>query len=133
MNDLDTEYFNNNFFDIRKHRPQKGQILAQYRAVAHFVDGWVKRNLINVLLTNKVGAKTAQKVMRNMCCATEEDSINIPLQMAKDLAEGMTVEEVAAKEYRMVVQYNYWTKKECVPEDDPHWLTIDIVNNQSIT
>src|SRR4051812_8079661 len=125
------EEFEAKFFDIRKHKPKPGQILAQYRAVAHFVDDWVKRNVIKVL-QGEAGAETAQKVLHNMCGALEEDSIRVPLEMAKDLAAGMSVDEVAKKEYRMIIQYNYWTERDNVPKDDPHWLTIDIINTDDI-
>jgi len=96
------------------------------------VDDWVKRNLINIIQSNNVGAETSQKVMRNMCGAIEEDSIRVPLEMAKDLADGMSVDEVAKKEYRMIVEYNFWTKKENVPTDDPHWSVIKILNSNDI-
>ncbi len=126
------EYFEKYFFDVRKHKPKKGQILAQYRAVADFVDGWVKRNLINLLMSNPAGAETVQKVMRNMCGALEEDSIRVPLEMAKDLASGMTADEVAKKDYKMIIEYNFWTERDCVPKDDPHWSTIEILNSEDI-
>jgi hypothetical protein len=126
------DWFNANFFDIRKHKPKKGQILAQYRAVAYFVDDWVKRNVINIIKDNAVGAETAQKVMHNMCGALEEDSIRVPLEMAKDLALGMSVDEVAKKEYRMIIQYSFWTERENVPKDDPHWFVIQMLNTDDI-
>lgn len=121
--------FKDKFFDIRKHKPERGQILAQYRAVAYFVDGWVKRNVISILEKNEAGAETVRKVMRNLVCAVEEDSIRIPFEMAKDLSSGMSKDEVAKKEYKMIVEYNYWTARENVPDDDPHWFTIDILNS----
>ena len=124
------EEFESKFLDIRKHKPLKGQVLAQYRAVAHFVDDWVKRNVIKMLKDNSTGAETAQRVMLNMVCAIEEDSIRVPLEMAKDLAAGMSEDDVANKEYKLIVEYNYWTNKENIPDDDPHWFTIDILNNK---
>ena len=64
-----------------------------------------------------------------MVGALEEDSIRVLLQMTEDLIAGMSVDEVAEKDYKMVVEYNYWTSKECVPTDDPHWSVINILND----
>ena len=36
-------YFEANFFDVRKHKPQKGQVMARYTAIAHLQDGQLKR------------------------------------------------------------------------------------------
>lgn len=129
---MDKEWFEKNFFDIRRNKPQKGQCLAQFRAVADFVDGWVKQNVIDLLRNHKAGAESAMKVMRNMCCCTEVDSIKIPLEMSKDLIGGMTPEQVAEKDYRMVVEYHYWTAPENVPMDDPHWTIISVINTDEL-
>jgi hypothetical protein len=131
MREWSKEWFETKFFDIRKHRPKKGQVLARYRATADFVDAWVKRNVITLLSTGEAGAESARAVLRNMCGAIEVDSIKVALEMAKDLRT-MTVEEVAAKDYRMVVEYNYWTEKENIPENDPHWTTINLLNKDEI-
>ena len=130
MSEWTDDWFNANFFDIRKHKPKKGQILAQFRAVAFFIDGWVKRNVINILKDNTVGAETAQTIMRNLCVALEEDSIRVPLEMAQDLVLGMSADGVAKKEYRMIVQYSFWTERENVPKDDLHWFVIEILSRQ---
>jgi hypothetical protein len=44
----------------------------------------------------------------------------------------MNEEEVIEKEYKMVVEYNYWTEKDNVPDDDPHWFTIDILTPDNV-
>lgn len=131
-NNWTAEWFEENFFDIRQHRPKKGQCLAQYRAVAYFVDGWVKRNVINVLKENTCGAESVHKVMKKMVGAEDMDAILVPFEMTRDLIAGMSDEEVAKKEYRMLICYNYWTKKENVPTDDLHWSVINILNTEDI-
>jgi hypothetical protein len=129
--EMELEWFQQNFFDIRKHKPQKGQCLAQFRAVADFVDGWVKQNVVELLVSNEVGAEGATKVLRNMCCATEIDSIRVPLAICRDLMKGMSEEQVLAKDYKMVVEQYYWTKAGNVPADNPHWAIINLINKDS--
>lgn len=130
LNRWSEEDFESKFFDIRKHKPKSGQILAIYKAVAYFVDGWVKQNIISILKKNDM--ETVQKVMRNLVCATEEDSLRIPSEVAKDLSSGMSEEEVLKKEYKMIVEYSYWTERNNVPTDDPHWFVIDILNTDEL-
>lgn len=124
--ELTQEYFEANFFDIRQHGPKKGQVLAQFRACAAFVDGWVKENVVTMLKDNKAGAESAHKVMRNMVGATEYDSIKVLLAITEDLMAGLDVDTILKKEYDMVIEYYYWATKECVPVDDPHWKTITL-------
>lgn len=130
--EMELEWFEQNFFDIRKHKPQKGQCLAQFRAVADFVDGWVKQNVLELLVTNAVGAESARKVLKNMCAATEIDSIRVPLAMCRDLMKGMSEAEVLLKDYKMVIEQYYWTKQENVPTDDAHWSIISILNTDEL-
>lgn len=118
--------FEDYFFDVRKHTPQHGQIMARYSAVAEFIDGQMKRDVIELLL--KEGkAEAAAKVMRKLGCAAEADSYRIPRQMAEDLLHGETVEQVAQKPYRYTLEAFYYTRKEYVPLD-PHWTIIGILN-----
>ena len=124
--ELTDENFSEHFFDVRKHpKPEKGQILAKWRATADFVDGWVKKNVLELLATNKMGAESAQKIMTNLVGAIEKDSITVCKEMAQDLLSDMTVEAILEKPYRFIIELFYWTKKEYVPKDNPHWTTID--------
>lgn len=125
--EINDQNFAEHFLDIRKHGPKKGQILVCFTAIADFVDGWVKRNVIDLLFKNDTGAESARKVMRNLVCSTEIDSIRIPKQICEDLLKGMTTEEVAAKPYKMQIEHFYWTKPENLPQD-PHWSAISILN-----
>lgn len=122
-------WFKERFFDTREYGPKKGQVLSRYRAVAHFVDAWVKRNVINMLINNKVGAENSLKVLRKMCGVTEPDAIRVALEMSDDLVAGMTVEEVTQKEYKMIIEFFFWTQPEYIP-DDPHWSKIDILESK---
>ena len=122
-------WFKDRFFDVREHKPQKGQVLSRYRAVAHFVDAWVKRNVINMLVSNPVGAESAVKVLHKMCGATEADALRVALEMSDDLIGGMTEDEVAAAEYKMIIEFFFWVEPQYVP-DDPHWSKIELLNSE---
>ena len=122
------KWFAENFFDVRKHKPLKGQVLTRYRATAHFVDAWVKRNVIDMLMKNKQsGAETAIKVLKNMCGAVYEDALRVCLNITDDLLAGKTVDEVAATEYKMIIEFFFWTNPENVP-DDIHWSKIELLD-----
>jgi hypothetical protein len=118
------EYF---FKADGNYKPEKGQVLARFQAAADFVDGWMKRNIIQMLCENKRGADTSLRVMRKLVNATEKDAVKVLLEMANDLKNGLSVDEVADKPYRFVMEQFYWTKKEYVP-DDLHWDIIECVD-----
>jgi hypothetical protein len=121
---IDQADFSKYFFDIKKHGPKPGQVLARWQAIAYFVDGWLKRNVID-LLQKDGGGDSSVKVMRNLVGCVERDSYRVPLEMAKDLLT-MTNDEVANKEYKMHIEYFYWTERKYIP-DDPHWTCINII------
>jgi len=122
---IDESNFDEYFFDVRKHAPKAGQVLAKYRAVACFCDGQQKRDLIQLLKEDK--AKEAALVMRKIHFAKEPDCYRVCREMCEDLASGMSDEEVAAKEYEYVLEAFYYTQRECVPKNDPHWETIQLL------
>ncbi len=122
--------FEEYFFDVRKNSPQKGQIMACYTACADFVDTNYKRHMIGLLKMDK--AVPATKLMKNFHGATELGSIQISLEMAEDLYSGMSDDEVAAKAYPLVVEYFFYTMKEYIPVDDPHWSSISLRNLDDI-
>jgi hypothetical protein len=123
--------FSKYFFPVNEHAPQKGQVMARWRATADFVDGWVKRNVIELLCTSKAGAQTAARVMKKIVMATDKDGIRVLREMAQDLVDGKTLDEVAEKPYKFTIEQFYWTQKEHVPED-PHWDIISIVDVRGV-
>jgi hypothetical protein len=121
------ENFDEYFHDVRQHEPEQGQIMACYSAVAYFVDGNQKRNMMDLLqYTNKM--IPAVQVMKKCFCASELDSYRVPREMAEDLLSGMSRDQVAKKEYKFTVEMFFYTRPEYVPQDDPHWTTISILN-----
>ena len=117
--------FSEYFHDVRKHRPQKGQILASWRASADFIDGWVKREVIDQLNTSEVGAESAVKIMRKLVGAIEKDAILVCLGIAEDLLSKMSMDAILKKPYHFTIEQFYWTMPEYVP-DDPHWTTTKV-------
>ncbi len=124
---IDSSNFNQYFFDVRNHQPARGQVMARYAAMAEFIDGDLKRDMIDMLCLHEQ-TEPVVKLMRKLGCATESDSVTVPLYMARDLLSGMSPEEVAKKPYRFVCEAFFYTKKEYIPLDDPHWSVISLHN-----
>jgi hypothetical protein len=124
---IDESNFDSYFFDVRMNKPQHGQVMARYRAVADFVDGRLKKDIID-LIYNKDKAEAATRVLQKLGCATERDSIRVCKEIAVDFIMGMTPEQVENKVYNFVVEVFYYTMAEYVPKDDPHWSIINLHN-----
>ena len=125
--EITDENFEEFFFDVRKHKPKKGQVLARYMAVADLVDSIEKRDIIELLRkTNKV--IPTSNVMKKLLHACELDSYSVPRRIVEDLIRGMSVDIVAEKPYRYKVEIYFYTKPEHIPKDDPHWNCISLLN-----
>jgi hypothetical protein len=124
---IDESNFSEYFFDVRQNTPQRGQVMARYSAGAEFVDGRLKQDIID-LVRNKDKAAAASRVMRKLGCATEADSFRIPREIAEDLLSGMTAEQVEQKAYKYTIEAFYYTEKQHIPLDDPHWSVISLSN-----
>jgi hypothetical protein len=129
------ENFSSIFTDVRKNKkPEKDQVLVSWRAAGDFEGGWVKKNVLEILLTNESGAEPAIRVMKNVVGAIEKDAIRICKEMVEDFVNGMSEEDIMDKPYRFVLEQFYWVKPEYVPIDDPHWTvikTVDLTNFSS--
>lgn len=122
---IDESNFDQYFFDTRKHAPKPGQVLAKFRAIATFGDGPHKHDVIRLLKIDK--AQQAAMVMRKIHHAREPDCYRVCREICEDLASGMTDLQVAEKEYEYVLEAFYYTKREYVPKNDPHWETIQLL------
>ena len=118
--------FEEYFFDVRRFKPKKGQIMARYAAVAEFIDGAMKLNIIDLLKKDKAIAAT--QVMRKCGCATERDSVRVCKEICADMLSGMTDQEIEQKIYKYKMEVFYYTEQSNVPLDDPHWSVISIRN-----
>lgn len=123
--EINKSNFHQYFFDIRQNRPQAGQIMARFKAAAIFGEGPEKLHLIQALKMGK--AKQAAMVMRKLHLAKEPDCYRVCREMCEDLLHGKTEEEVVKKDYHYVLEAFYYTKKEYVPKNDPHWETIQLL------
>jgi hypothetical protein len=99
--------------------------LAKFAAVALFGNGPEKRHLIEVLKSGK--AEAAAMVMRKFHCAKEPDCYRVCQEICEDLISGMSEDEVAEKDYQFILEVFYYTKREYVPKNDPHWETINVL------
>jgi hypothetical protein len=124
---IDDSNFDEYFHDVRKTSPQEGEVMVCYSQSAEFVEGTEKRHMIQLLkMDGKI--EPATQVMRKLLFACDKDAIRVPKEMLKDMVAGMTDDEVAEKPYDYTVEMYFYTKPEYLPEDDPHWTQITIVN-----
>jgi hypothetical protein len=124
---IDDKNFKSYFRDVRNNAIQKGEIIAKYTSFAEFVEGNEKKQILHLIQnTDKMNATT--QVMRKLLFASELDAYKVPLAMAKDLAEGLSEEEVLKKPYKYKLEMFFYAKAEHVPKDDPHWSIISVIN-----
>lgn len=123
--EITAENFNDYFFDVRRHKPKPGQIMAKFQAVAAFGPGQPKKDIIQLLKIDK--AYQATQVMNRIHCARVPDCYRICREIAEDLISGMSEAEVENKEYEFVLEACYYTNRECVPKNDLHWETLQLL------
>jgi hypothetical protein len=124
---IDEKNFKDHFKDVRNNAIQKGEIMAKYTSYAEFVDGNEKKQIL-YLVKNTDKMHATSQVMRKLLFASELDAFRVPREMAEDLANGMSEEEVLNKPYKYKLEMFFYTKSENVPKDDPHWSIISIIN-----
>lgn len=120
---IDETNFGEHFHDVRFNRPKPGQVLARFSAVADFVDGPQKRDVIDLLKRDKAFQATA--VMRKLHHAKEPDCYRVCREICEDLMT-MSEEEVEKKPYPFILEMFFYTKKELVPKNK-HWETIQLL------
>jgi hypothetical protein len=124
---IDKTNFAKYFRPVNQSKPEKGDCIALFTAVAELVDGFEKKQMIE-LLKQECTAKAVATMMKKLCYAKEPDNYRIPQVMANDLLLGMTDEQIMAKPYEYIIELFYYTKPQHVPENDPNWKIVDIVN-----
>jgi hypothetical protein len=127
MTEITSENFNEYFFDIRRHKPQKGQVIACFRAICQLINNEEKRFLIQ-LLQRPDSARSITTMMTKVFNASKHSSWSLPIEMGNDLLGGMSVDEVAKKEYEFEGEFYYYTMPDYIPKDDPHWEIVKIVD-----
>ena len=126
VEEINKTNFHQFFFDARRHRPKAGQIMARFKAAAVFGEGIEKVHLLQALKNGK--AKGAAMVMRKLNLAREPDCYRVCREICEDFLKGMSEEEIIKKDYHFVLEAFYYTKKEYVPKNDPHWETIQLLS-----
>jgi lipopolysaccharide export LptBFGC system permease protein LptF len=121
---IDERNFDQYFFDVRKHRPKKGQVMAKFTAMAKFVAGREKRDIIMLLKMDK--AYQASQVMKKIHGASEPYCYKVCREMCEDLLR-MSEKEVEEKPYQFVVEYFFYTQREYVPKEDPRWELLPMI------
>jgi len=126
--EINDDNFYDYFKDVRISTPEKGDVMAQYTSAAEFVNGDEKKQIISLLTSTENKMEATAQVMRKLLFASELDSYRVPRQMAEDLVSGLSLDEVAEKPYKYVIEMFFYTKPENIPKDDPHWSMISVLN-----
>jgi hypothetical protein len=123
INDSNFDQF---FHCIKKNGPKHGQIMARFISKAELIAGEEKGYLIDLLVTNPMGAEMGVQVARKAFDAQESEAIKLCKSIAKDLVNGMTKQQVMEKAYSYTLEKFFWTEEKYVPKDDPHWQVIKV-------
>jgi len=125
---IDESNFKEYFFDVREHPPKPDQVMACFEAIAEFVDGNLKRDIIQLLMYNDSGAEKSANLIHKIGGAKWEDAVRIVREMAEDLSSGMRPIEVTEKPYEYRYHQFFYTEKQYVPDNDPHWWSTSLVD-----
>lgn len=123
--EITSENFKEYFFDVQQNRPKPGQIMAKFTAVAEFVGEGAKKDMIYLMTLDK--SHQAAMVMRKIHGAKEPDCYRICREIAEDMLAGKSEQEIIDKPYEFVVELFFYTQREYVPKNDPHWETIQLM------
>lgn len=124
---IDETNFDQYFLDVRKEKPQKGQVMACYTAMAELVDERLKSDLVYLLSqTNKV--RQCVLLLKKLVWADEKDAIRVCREIAEDVNGGLTMKEIAEKSYKFLMRAHYYVKPEYIPKDDPHWSYSELID-----
>jgi|694.fasta_scaffold00614_67 hypothetical protein len=127
---IDESNFSEYFKDVSlKYKPSKDEVIACYTTKAKFGPGDLKKDVINALENN---AYSALAIIQKMAKARWIDSVKVLKEILHDRLSGMSVDEVENKEYEYIAEFFYYTKKEYIPKDDPHWSTLKTYNSEDL-
>jgi hypothetical protein len=132
MEEINESNFSQYFKDVRTNPMSKGDVIAQYTAMAEFIDGLEKRQIMSLLKDTEQKMEATAQVMRRLLFASELDSYRVPRMMAEDMISGASEQEVAEKPYKYKLEMFFYAKPEYVPKDDPHWSIISILNSADV-
>ena len=129
---IDESNFDEYFFDVQKHKPKPGQVLVCYDAIAEFIDGNLKRDVIQLLLQNDKAGETAPRLMQKLAGSVLDDSTKVIREILQDLIDGMPIDDVADKPYEFHCQHFFYTEKQYIPKNDPHWWSTSLIDVREV-
>lgn len=125
---IDESNFDKYFRDVKTSSPQKGDVMAVYRASAELTAGQLKEQIVNSLCSEDIGARKAVQLAVKLARTSRKEAIKLVKQICSDLYGGMPKGDVIAKSYRYIFEMFFYTKKDYVPTDDKHWEVITFNN-----
>lgn len=117
-----------NFCDIKDRGPKPEEILARFITFAELLEGDYKETIYNLLCDNVDGANLSCKLLKEQIHASGESSISLLLEMAKDIKDGISKEEIFKKPYKFVFERFFYVEEQYVPKDDQRWQVISLIN-----
>jgi hypothetical protein len=125
---IDETNFHEYFRDTSTNRPEAGDVMVFYKSFAELQTGDLKSQMIDSLYEDKIGAQKAIQIFVKLGKASHQEALKVVKEMCADLHGGMTKDQVLEKPYKFYLQLSFYTKKEYVPVDNPHWELIPIKN-----
>jgi hypothetical protein len=125
---IDETNFEQYFRETSKNKPEPGDVLAFYKSMAELTEGDLKSQMINALFHEKIGAQKAIQLFVKMGKVEHKQAVLVVKEMCQDLLNGISQDEVLKKSYKFFLQLSFYTKKEYVPTDNPHWEVITLKN-----
>lgn len=125
---IDESNFDQYFKEVAFHKPEKGQCMVAYRAMAELLAGDIKKDIIDLLCVEEIGAKQAIEHAVKRCKTNYKEATKLVTEICQDLHAGMKKDLVLAKTYEYMLEIFYYTKPSYVPKNDIHWEIITIKN-----
>lgn len=125
---IDESNFDLYFRDVKSNKPQRGDVMAVFRATAELADGNLKQQIIESLCAEEIGAKKATQLMMKIGQTNRKEALRVVKCICADLFGGMPKSSVAAKSYKYGFEMFFYTKKEYIPQNDPHWDVVTMKN-----
>jgi hypothetical protein len=124
---IDDSNFEQYFKDASKHRPEKGECLAIFKSMAELVNGDIKQEVILAVTTNEYGGQGAVQTLMKKCNMSYKEALRVCKEICQDCTT-LSEQEVLDKPYKFLFEKQYYTHKDFVPKDNPHWQVVGLKN-----
>lgn len=124
---IDDDNFSEYFKDVSSHKPERGECLAIFRSMAELVNGEIKQDVLQAVTTNMYGGQGAVQTLIKKCNMSYKEALRVCKEICQDRLN-MSDDEVLEKPYKFLFEKQYYTKKEYVPKDSPHWEVVGLRN-----